>query len=419
MKNVFKINFVEKELTKNWEYLIVEVKFDKSIFLVIVMYRIPSGSTSLFIDKISELLSTYYPKYPECILLGDFNIPMNRSSPTAWSLFSLFNEFNLANFVNVPTITSGNILDLIVLDMDREVEVKVQTSASDHLFVFFQFTVETQKSLITEHFDYGWKNVNHAVFADHLFTKFDVLLETVGPHLLSTEWEIVNKCFSAFYDSLDDTRECLANYRRSVQKYNKPRYFDDECIQSKRLKRKFERNFKKNPSTENEVRFESHLVSYYDLLCKKRSEYLTSRLNSDKSRIRFMTFDQIFKRKEKILPDSTDHTKLANDFNSFFVDKVEKVRSSIDSHLVLVLLDKSFNHWKSFQTVTSEETESIVTKVSNSTSPNDFAPAVFFKYFATKYSSLCSDMVNCILQSGVFPNELKRGIIVPLYKTGD
>ena len=101
------------------------------------------------------------------------------------------------------------------------------------------------------------------------------------------------------------------------------------------------------------------------------------------------------------------------------MDKVEKVRSSIDSHLVLVLLDKSFNHWKSFQTVTSEEIESIVTKVSNSTSPNDFAPAVFFKYFATKYSSLCSDMVNCILQSGGFPNELKRGIIVPLYKTGD
>ena len=97
-------------------------------------------------DKLSHVLSVHHPKYTKCRLLSDFNVPINLNSPAVSSLLSLFNEFNSANFVTTPTMTSFNILDLIVFDIHGEVEVKVQTSTSDHHFVVFQFIIDKSKS---------------------------------------------------------------------------------------------------------------------------------------------------------------------------------------------------------------------------------------------------------------------------------
>ena len=48
-------------------------------------------------------------------------------------------------------------------------------------------------------------------------------------------------------------------FRRSFVYSNRPRFFDDECIEVKLLKRKFDRVCRKMRSTDSEVRLQSHL----------------------------------------------------------------------------------------------------------------------------------------------------------------
>ena len=79
----------------------------------------------------------------ELILLGDFNIAVNKPSEAVPSIFlDMLNSFNLINRVDKPTQRLSNTLDLIIHDADSNVipSIKIGRLFSDHNVVLFDIS---------------------------------------------------------------------------------------------------------------------------------------------------------------------------------------------------------------------------------------------------------------------------------------
>ena len=114
-----------------------------------------------------------------------------------------------------------------------------------------------------------------------------------------------------------------------LQCEGKPRYFDNEYLKMKRRKRVLEQKLRKYLTSETEVKFESCLSEYYETLNLNRCNFLSQRLNDSASKIRYLTFDEIFKRKTAALAQFNDAQKLADNFNIFFAEKAKSVFATL------------------------------------------------------------------------------------------
>ena len=69
--------------------------------------------TGMFIDEITDLLTDKIPKYPNLIILGDFNISAeNVSNPYIVIFNDALGACGLQQHVQGPTHKMGNTLDL-------------------------------------------------------------------------------------------------------------------------------------------------------------------------------------------------------------------------------------------------------------------------------------------------------------------
>ena len=101
----------------------------------------------MFIDEITDVLTDIVPKYPNLIILGDFNISTEKvTSPDT----VIFNDtmangaLGLQQQVQGPTHKMGNTLDLIFSQLETRLTV---TSTTTHGFVSDHCMVSVELSL--------------------------------------------------------------------------------------------------------------------------------------------------------------------------------------------------------------------------------------------------------------------------------
>ena len=152
----------------------------------------------------------------------------------------------------------------------------------------------------------------------------------------------------------------------------------------KRRKRVLERKLRKYPTKETEVKFESFLSEYYEILDIKRCNFLSQRLNDSASKIRYLTFDEIFKRKTAALPEFNDAQKLADNVNIFFAEKVTSISATFGSKTWEPVTTKA-SVWEEFNQVTNLEVKHTYREISNSTSNNDIVTTNILKATICSY----------------------------------
>ena len=87
---------------------------------VIVVYRPPPSATnklttSLFLSEFTTLLENLSITSGELLILGDFNLHVDKpSDPDASQFFSLLYAFGLTQHVRESTHTHGHTLDLVI-----------------------------------------------------------------------------------------------------------------------------------------------------------------------------------------------------------------------------------------------------------------------------------------------------------------
>ena len=98
------------------------------------------------------------------------------------------------------------------------------------------------------------------------------------------------------------------------------------------LRRKYEKEWKKDRSHINKLKYINQKKQCADLALLKQTEHYAKILhnagNCQKSLFKVAN-ELLDKTKEKVLPSYSDPLELANDFNHSFVDKVTKIRNAI------------------------------------------------------------------------------------------
>ena len=106
---------------------------------VVVLYRPPSSSVSLFLDEFADYTQLLNTACGNLIILGDFNLHLDCSEATNIKKFtSLLHSGNLCQHVHTPTHKEGHILDLIISRSTENVVNNIAISepyVSDHLLV--------------------------------------------------------------------------------------------------------------------------------------------------------------------------------------------------------------------------------------------------------------------------------------------
>ncbi len=150
-------------------------------------------------------------------------------------------------------------------------------------------------------------------------------------------------------------------------------------------------------------------------------------LNKTNQRELFNTFNKLFDKNKnnRPLPAHDDKTKLANDFNHAFLDKISGIRAALPSalkppstfHTSSLLSSSSSSHeLSSFEPTTPEELLSIIKVHGIKTSSNDPLPGFLMKENLEILLPHFCTLVNLSLSTSCFDG-LKEAHVVPILKS--
>ena len=129
--------------------------------------------------------------------------------------------------------------------------------------------------------------------------------------------------------------------------------------------------------------------------------------------------DHVLHRKSDcVLPEHTSASKLAGTFNKFFLDKINNIRSKLDTYdqadnFLDPKLPQSLN---SFSCVTEADIKKIVQDSPSKSCGLDLIPTSLLKTLIEPLAPVLTKIVNLSLQGGVVPDTLKSAIATPLIK---
>ncbi len=199
-------------------------------------------------------------------------------------------------------------------------------------------------------------------------------------------------------------------------------WFDKQYREFRKLRRKAERRAKRPCATdEDRILFKEMCVECTNLAMQKKKEYfgrLISRAQGN-PRTLYQFVNKVLDRKQaNPLPDYTDDlSKLANDFNTYFVNKINSIRNNMDNPASILAIDEvpQIGLMHEFQPTNLEEIKGIINEVGLKSSPADLLPQTLYKDNIDILLPILVDLVNVSLCTGNVDG-VKLADIVPLLK---
>ena len=428
--------FCPLQVITDLESLCVNILLPKTKpILVGVCYRPPTQFN--FYKLLEESLETVSPN-TEFILLGDFNTDLSNKNMTCSLVKELYNS-NMLGFSQLidcatrVTCQCSSILDLIFVSVPDNVTQSgvLSVGFSDHLVIYCTRKVKkiklgTHKSIKIR----SLKKYDKTMFNEKLLEcDFSVIYDLAG---VNEAWDTFKSKF------LGILNKCAPLKEVRIKQQSEPWVNADllEMIEQRDHNLKLFRKFKLSEDYKNYLHFRNkvdHKTKY------SKSMYFKESVadNKDKpKKLRGLLKDlgSSNKCKTKItniglkIKDTICFDKLAvaTHFNNFFssiaenlVKKLPQVRGKFDFKFVSNFYrDKcEVTEELSFKGVSEEKVLHILTSLNSCKATGlDGLPAKFFIDSAESIVGPLAYIVNLSIRSGVFPDDLKRAKIVPIYK---
>ena len=123
------------------------------------------------------------------------------------------------------------------------------------------------------------------------------------------------------------------------------------------------------------------------------------------------------KKKSNPLPPSMNNEELAEEFASFFINKIRKIREALDtSPKFKPTQQSSSKSFENFTNLTEDEVEKIIMSMPTKSCKLDVLPTKVHKDIVTPMLPLLTKIINLSLTEGLFVEEWKVAIICPLLK---
>ena len=159
---------------------------------------------------------------------------------------------------------------------------------------------------------------------------------------------------------------------------------------------------------------------YIAMIRRAKTHLLSSQVieaGKDTKKLFRLIDTMIAKEKSNPLPLSMKNEELAEEFASFFINKINKIREALDSGPKFKPTQhrssKSFNN---FTKLAEGEVEKMIMSMPTKSCKLDVLPTKVLKDIVTPLLPLCTKIINLLLTEGLFVEEWKVAIIHPLLK---
>lgn len=405
-------------LSLEYVYIIITLPSKRRLILMCV-YRKQEIPFSCFLEELENLIDRISLKCEAVMIIGDFNVWVDEEDdPNSKQLLTLMSSYGLTQQVLEPTHRGGHTLDQIYVNkfqvnVRHEVLSETMGMTTDHLPLLIEIPsiYKQKRTLIKEYRKINKVNVD--MFKQDLKQAYIHFgnrgVENFGT--LSTQYHELSKAV------LDQHAPILK--KKFVA--GVPDWIDDEYKRSRKLRRKYERKWKKDKTEENMKNYIDQKKLCGELALSKQTTHY-SKIIRDAGTCQkslFRIADELLdKNKQKVLPYYSDPAQLADEFNAYFVDKVTKIRKSIPP----ATGDTSYykrpfigDKLLQFRELTEEEVKKLIQTHGIKTSMEDPIPSKLMQSSLDEMIPVLTQLVNQSLKEGSMMG-VKESILNPLLK---
>ena len=392
--------------------------------ILICLYRLQETNFNTFVEELNSLLSDLDPSYSP-VLLGDFNVHFEKKdSADVKKLLDIISSFGLSQSVVGPTHNLGHTLDLIFsnhLDLPIEPATPVSYNLGDHFPIFFELpdlnkrtSLQEKKTVVNR----NYKSVDIPNLALNLASSLNNSMSAC------TEESSFSELLQTYNNTLDHELDMVAPLQtRTFPISSAPPWIDTEYKVNRATRRRLESKWKKSRLAEDKIEYVSQRKLCSKMCNEKRSVYYKNLIASKKGdqRALYSIVNNLLDKNKSsgILPEHKDPTELANQFNDFYIDKVNLLRSKISTVSQVSISDSTSSFsgtlFDSFRPTTETELRNILKSSGIKTSFHDKLPANILKQVIDELIPHLCALVNRSLSTGSCDG-IKVSTIVPLLK---
>lgn len=423
-KPLFKVIRVTVNHNTSFESVTAKVKLqDNSFILCSCIYR-ADGRIPTFLSDLDNFLGDLFIKAEKLLVCGDFNIHLDvTNSNDTIQFHDIIDSYGLTQFVQHPTHKSGHILDVVIASHNiiNEESVDVlnryssQFTSCDHYAVLFSLNCCIQLTDNRKIIKFrNYKNVDSYSFKQDLVAKLPKIDSSSSCNFEESITQFNKTCSSV----LEKHAPLLV---KSIRDIHTSQWFDSDYKAARAHRRKAEKAWNKYGLSSDYDTFCHWRKKCNEIASKKKKTFyqskLTSYSNSQKSLYNFVnTFlDQL---PSVTLPPVETIQNAVNNFNNFFIDKIDKIHASFPKEAGNQ--EPSCETFKgtllsSFEPTSISEITEIIKESKIKTSTNDPLPAFILEENIEDLLSTICDLVNLSLKTGSIDGE-KTAHLSPLIK---
>ena len=356
---------------------------------------------------LSSINSSYY-------ICGDFNIHVDIPVGDGRKFTTFLDSCDLKQLVDKPTHLHGHILDLILSpsDQDTIADVKICDFVSDHALV--KCSVAFPLKVV-----YTQNIVQYRRY--HHINMFDFRLDLQNTSFVQSPADAVVDLYEQYVHDLGHVLDRHAPLVSRMIKKDSADWMSDDYRCAKSLRCQFERTWRRAKNALNRSRLRRQIVQCNALVNRDKSDYC-SKLISDNSHDSRKLWRELHKTLNKVsdatLPSHESQKSLADQFASYFSNKINNIRDNFGSigteNDIHPLSDPPKIN------VSRQVSEEALDKI-NKTSPTkscllDPLPTFLIKECIDILLPSLTKLVNCSLMEGCVPDSFKSAVVTPLIK---
>ena len=422
-----------------FEYFVCNLNIKKTTIMLIVVYRPkPTSVNNLNVKKFWRQFEKFIQKYAstagEIIVTGDLNFHLNKhGSGDTIELINLLNEYDLTQKIQIPTHIAGNILDVLVVRNDCSIIKSIDVSdpalcndegkvIKDHFLICWTTTLRKSAA--------GHKTITFRAYNKIDLTKFENDLTNSELCSLSEDNDMSSsEVYNLYSKTLSDLIEIHAPLQTKVI-YDRPntKWYNSTVSVMKREKRQAERKARSTDLEVNWSIFRQKSAELNKYLLKVKIMHYSQQIidcKRDQKLIFQVANSWMGNTYNSILPACDDKKQLAQNFQDYFKEKVDRIHTDLSENLVVgnpfIPIMSIFDSeppcsLPSFLPVTSQEVQDIMLQSNSKHCGLDPIATKIAKKFVHLLCQPVAMIINKSFESGLVPTELKSAHIRPSIK---
>ena len=390
------------------------------IIRLCVVYRPGPGTVnaqppSIFFNEFYEYIDELATTTGKLLVVGDFNFHMDKCNNETENFKSLIHCLNLEQHVSGPTHKKGHTLDLVLTRSDELFISDLYVQApiiSDHSGISFSLPMEKSLPEKQTRTYRCLKDIDVDAFEK------DILQSSLHTSPAEDVNDLVNQYNTVLTELLD--KHAPPKTKLVTVRARAP-WFNEEILSAKRDRRKAERKWRSSKLQVHYKIFKCAHRKVVDLCHNAKKSFYCDKIKehgSDQKQLWKIANDLLFRKKASPLPTHVDSSELANDFATFFSEKIQKIResfpsASVDPHEVDNTGVPMLN---TLQPTSVEELRKLICSGNTKSCLLDPIPTSLLKECLDVLLPILVRIVNLSFASNTFPKALKIAMVIPLLK---